>query len=116
MNYKFNFDENQILNHQFAAAPKGYDALEVDRFFDKVIKDYKEVKKILADMQKLKAKYDALHAEKVDFEAKCVALEKRLADYGKVTSTNQDNYENMQKIAAYEKFLWTLGHDPKKIK
>ena len=38
MSYKFNFDDNQILNHKFSPASKGYDALEVDKFFDLVIK------------------------------------------------------------------------------
>ena len=46
MSYKFNFDDNQILNHKFSPATKGYDA-EVDCFFDKVISDYQETKKAL---------------------------------------------------------------------
>ncbi len=116
MSYKFNFEDNQILNHQFAPAAKGYDALEVDRFFDLVIKDYKEMKRVLADLQKIQQKIDRLSAQKMDLEARNLALDQRLSEYEKARADHQDNFENIKLIAAYEKFLWSLGYDPKKIK
>jgi DivIVA domain-containing protein len=116
MSYKFNFDDNQILNHKFAPATKGYDALEVDRFFDGVIEDYQQFKKVLSDFKKLESKYQNVYSQKLDLEAKIMALEKRMKDYDKIKEANQDNFENIRRIAAYEKFLWSLGYDPKKIK
>lgn len=116
MSYKFNFDDNQILNHKFSPAIKGYDAFEVDTFFDLVIKDYQEMKKALAFFKKLESENTKLRATKSDLEAKIKSLENRLSDYERVNDDHRDNYENIRRIAAYEKYLWSLGHDPKKIK
>lgn len=116
MSYKFNFDDNQILNHKFAPANRGYDALEVDRFFDLVLKDYHEIKKVLADYKKLNLKYQQSYEQKLDLEAKLIALEKRMKDFDKIKDEHHDNFENIKRLAAYEKFLWSLGYDPKKIK
>lgn len=116
MSYKFNFDDNQILNHKFAPANKGYDALEVDRFFDKVIKDYQEFKKVTNNLARLETKYQTTYSQKLDLEARLIAVEKRMKEYEKIKDAHQDNFENIKRIAAYEKFLWSLGYDPKKIK
>lgn len=116
MSYKFIFDDNQILNHKFAPATKGYDALEVDQFFDKVIKDYQEFKKVMNDLSKLESKFKSVYSQKLDLEAKVIALEKRIRDFDKLKDSSQDNLDNLKRIAAYEKYIWSLGHDPKKIK
>lgn len=116
MSYKFNFDDNQILNHKFSPASKGYDALEVDKFFDLVIKDYQEIKRALAHLKKVESDNTRLRVLKSDLEAKIKSLENRLSDYERINEDHRDNYENIRRIAAYEKYLWSLGHDPKKIK
>ena len=116
MSYKFNFDDNQILNHKFAPANKGYDAREVDRFLDKVIKDYQEFKKVTNNLARLETKYQTTYSQKLDLEARLIAVEKRMKEYEKIKDAHQDNFENIKRIAAYEKFLWSLGYDPKKIK
>ncbi|HKM02498.1 MAG TPA: DivIVA domain-containing protein [Bacilli bacterium] len=116
MSYKFNFDDNQILNHKFSPATKGYDALEVDRFFDKVISDYQETKKALIALKKLETDYARLIMVKSDLEARVKLLENRILDYERTNGNHRDNFENIRRIAAYEKYLWSIGHDPKKIK
>ena len=37
---KLNYDTQALLNFKFKPSDKGYDALEVDQVFDKIIEDY----------------------------------------------------------------------------
>ncbi len=116
MSYQFNFDDHQILNHKFSPALKGYDALEVDRFFDSVLKDYQEMRRLVTILKKLESDNLRLKGQNSDLEARLKSIENRLAHYEKLNGDHRDNFENMRRMAAYEKFLWSLGYDPQKIK
>ena len=43
MGIKLFLSSEQILNHCFAAVPKGYDPLDVDEYLDRIIADYRTV-------------------------------------------------------------------------
>ena len=52
MGIKLNFDSSFILEKQFNGQLRGYDAYEVDKFLDLIIKDYEEMGSIIKELEK----------------------------------------------------------------
>lgn len=108
-----------LENHVFKHAPRGYDALEVDKFFDVIIQDYlmleeeklvsgKELEEAQKTIEKLKQENAALALENSKLKAKIPNM--------KNTNVNEDNILILKRIDALEKYLYKQGIDPKKIK
>ena len=115
---KLNYDAKTILNIKFSPAQKGYDPLEVDQVFDKIINDYEvtasAINQLTLDNAKRLAKNEELkkQVEKLNFEL--TSLKKKFDSLKQLSSVNGDNYELIQKIAAYERVLYKKGINPKK--
>lgn len=116
---KLKLNVEEIENHKFNNAPRGYDALEVDKFLDIIIQDYltieqedlvdrRKLDEALAQIDKLQAENDALRLQNSKLSAKIPNL--------KNANVSQDNIEILKRIDALEKYLYKRGIDPKKIK
>ena len=72
MGIKLNFDSSFILEKQFNGQLRGYDAYEVDKFLDLIIKDYKIIESNhLIEKEEL----DQLKYQIAELEKKCYNLE-----------------------------------------
>ena len=115
---KLNYDAKTILNIKFSPAQKGYDTLEVDQIFDKIINDYEvtasAINQLTLENAKQLAKNEELkkQVEKLNFEL--TSLKKKFDSLKQLSSVNGDNYELIQKIATYERILYKKGINPKK--
>ena len=115
---KLNYDSKTLLNIKFSPAEKGYDALEVDQVFDKIIEDYNAFVTSfneLAEQNKLQSeKLSELKEqhEKTLFEL--AAVKKQLETLKKTSGVTDDNYRLMTKVSAYERVLHRKGVDLKK--
>ena len=115
---KLNYDTQALLNFKFKPSDKGYDALEVDQVFDRIIEDYNAFVESYNELSKKYAKQDeTLKAlkeqyDRVTFE---LASEKRkLEALRKKSNINDDNYTLITKVANYERVLHRKGVDLKK--
>ena len=120
---KTNLTTEKILDKKFEKDVKGYNALEVDKFLDLIIADYKV---LLGEISKLKDEVFSLKREnetlKVDIRDKetVISIEKsKLAvlEKNKNYSAEQlDPIDLLQRCGKYEVKLSELGVDPSKIK
>ena len=115
---KLNFDSKSLLNFKFSPKQKGYDPLEVDEVFDKIILDYDlmslSLKKLTTDNEKNKAKIKELKDSLSQKELELASINKKLESLQKKSSINDDNYKLITKIAAYERVLHRKGVNLKK--
>lgn len=116
---KLTLSVEKIENHKFPHAPRGYDAFEVDKFLDIVIKDYllleesklvdgKELERAKREIQELREKNDELLLINKRLEAKIPDMKNQ--------NVNEDNIKILKRIDALEKYLWKQGINPDKIK
>lgn len=120
MAIKLNLDSSMILEKQFDGQLRGYNALQVDKFLDMIIKDYKIIEEnYLIEKEKL----DQLKKENTELQRELdvakVENSKMQTKVGGIRDSNSvsnENINNLKKIAAYEKFLYNHGYDPTKIK
>lgn len=115
---KLNYDAKSILNVKFSPAQKGYDTLEVDKIFDKIIEDYEtfiaEINELVVENEKQQRKVNELKREVDRLTLELVSLRKKYDTLKSTNSVNEDNYVLLQKIAAYERALYKKGVNPKK--
>ena len=120
MAIKLNLDSSMILEKQFDGQLRGYNALQVDKFLDLIIKDYKIIEEnYLVE----KGKVDDLKKDNAELQKQ---LDQLKIDYSKLKTqvgnikdsnvVNNENINYVKKISAYEKFLYNHGYDPTKIK
>ena len=115
---KLNYDSKTLLNCKFSPKEKGYDPLEVDQVFDRIINDYdaltKEISELVIENEKKKSKIDELKKEldRVNFEL--ASIKKQFNTLKKASTINEDNYKLVTKVAAYERALYRKGVDLKK--
>ena len=115
---KLNYDAKSILNIKFSANQKGYDSLEVDTVFDKIIEDYEvaiaSINELVKENEKQEAKVDELKKEIEHLTLELVSIRKKYETLKSTNSVNEDNYALLQKISAYERALYKKGVNPKK--
>ena len=115
---KLNYDSKTLLNFKFSPKEKGYDPLEVDQVFDRIISDYdaltKEISELVIENEKKQSKIDELKKEldRVNFEL--ASIKKQFNTLKKASTINEDNYKLVTKVAAYERALYRKGVDLKK--
>ena len=115
---KLNYDAKTILNIKFSPAQKGYNSLEVDETFDKIISDYLNTASTIEELVRENAKCQTKNSElkkqveTLNFELN--SLKKKFDALKQASSINGDNYELIQKISAYERVLYKKGINPKK--
>ncbi|MFA6755942.1 MAG: DivIVA domain-containing protein [Bacilli bacterium] len=115
---KLKLTSNDILNKEFDKNVKGYDALEVDKFLDQVLEDYRVIDDVVGNLnlqiRNLKSENDEL-TKKMDLIESQKEKEKHQS-FRTTSYSHLDNLELLKKISAYESKLYELGVDPSKIK
>ena len=117
---KAKYTPKTIRDIKFEKNVKGYNANEVDETLDQIIKDYEYFEKELADAKeyierletedrKLKKDLETLNIEYTKIKAKL----DRIGDTNGVT---KENLDYIVRIRQLERYIYSLGHDPKKIK
>ena len=120
MGTKITLTSQAILQKRFQGATPGYNALEVDTFLDKIIKDYKIVEgNILIsedELTDLKNKNQELEDENQRLNLELIKSQSRLTNIKEGDVVNSDNVNLIKRINALEKFIYEKGFDPTKIK
>ena len=115
---KLNYDDKTLLNIKFSPSQKGYDALEVDQIFDSIIKDYEtmsnEINELTAKNAKQQEKVNELKSELDRAKFEFASLKEKYEQLRKTSSVTGDNYELVNKVAAYERVLHRKGINLKK--
>lgn len=109
-------DSDKILKKKFNAKNGGYDALEVDEFFDQVREDYELLLAEIKRLEKEVERFDKLNAKNVNLEALNLQLTRKVKELERLVAKGGTAMENLRKIDKYERQLWALGVDPSKIK
>ena len=121
MAIKLFLNSQTIMNRVFPIVAKNaYDATEVDKFLDLIIKDYVTVEaNILVlknEYEQLKEKNKALEQEKRELEIEVERYKTRFTNINPGDNVTTDNIELVRRINALEKFLWVHGFNPNTIK
>ena len=115
---KLNYDGKSLLNVKFSPKQKGYDPLEVDQIFDKIIQDYETLSTSLNEltdkMNQEKNKYQNLKAEYDRLTFQIATLQKKFDALKRISNVTDDNYTLVNKVAAYERVLHRKGINLKK--
>ena len=115
---KLNFDGKAILNIKFSPKQKGYDPLEVDQVFDKIIEDYETLQSIVNELtisdEKKQTKLAEIKKELDGISLELASTKKQLDLLKKTSKITDDNYKLIMKVNAYEKVLHRKGVDLKK--
>ena len=120
MAIKLLLTSKDILEKEFRGSPRGYDALEVDEFLDKVLADYHmiEANSLMEkkEIDSLNEKIKELTKIKNDLEIENGKLNARFSNIKESDDVNSSNMELIKKINKYEKFLYNHGFPPETIK
>ena len=120
MGIKLFLSSEEILNHRFAAVPKGYDPLDVDEYLDRILADYRTVERnvlIKAEEQEaLEKRIESLQNDLKRLEIENAKLNSRLSDIKPTDNVNADNIDYIRRINQLEAFLYKEGYDPRIIK
>ena len=115
---KLNYDSKSLLNIKFSPKQKGYDPLEVDQIFDNIIRDYEtlnaQINELTIQNDKQQEKYDELKQELQRAQFELASLKEKYNKLKKTSSVTGDNYELVNKVAAYERVLHRKGINLKK--
>ncbi len=115
---KLNYDGKAILNVKFSPKQKGYDPLEVDQVFDKIIEDYGTLQATIYELtlsdEKKQAKLVQIKKELDSISLELASTKKQLDLLKKTSKITDDNYKLIMKVNAYEKVLHRKGIDLKK--
>ncbi len=120
MEKKVKLSANQIINKEFSASVKGYQALEVDEFLDLIVEDYvnfeKDYNSLVQQHKTLDTNYEALKRQFSELEAKYAILSAKVQNIGDNTQVSRANIDLLNRIKALENALFKYGEDPTKIK
>lgn len=120
MAIKLQLSSSEILNKQFNIENFGYEAIEVDKFLDSVIRDYllietnyliekKMLDKIQEENAELKKRVSSLEIENA-------SLKKKLKFYEENPNASVENIDLIKRISTLEKYLFKHGVNPNTIK
>lgn len=121
MAVKLFLDSQTIINRVFPIISKNaYDATEVDKFLDVIIKDYRTVEAnvlvVKQEYEQLVEKNKTLEKEKRELEIEVERYKARFTNINPGDNVTTDNLELVRRINALEKFLWAHGFNPNTIK
>ena len=109
-------DSEKLLKKKFNAKNGGYDALEVDEFFDQVRSDYETFNAQIKELERQVKRFEQLNAKNVNLEALNLQLSRKVKELERLVAKGGTAMENLRKIDKYERQLWALGVDPSKVK
>lgn len=122
-----------ILEKKFSKDLKGYKAIEVDTFLDKVIADYESfdgyyqeanahigeleerLKEAAVHLEEARAESVSLRHELKSLELDNASLHNKFDGIKPGTTPTQENYLLLKKIQAYETYLHSIGIDPNSL-
>lgn len=111
---------DEILEKVFKGSTPGYDALEVDEYLDKIIKDYKTVESNCLMLEKevrdLKKNNEQLLKDNKALVIENEKLSARFSDIKVSDGVTSENMELIKRINALEKFIYEHHLDPTLIK
>lgn len=117
---KLTLSSSQLLNKKFIGKSKGYDPLEVDMFIDEIIKDYLLVENNVLlsneDYQKIVNSNSEMKNQIREQEIVIADYKNKFNGIRENKNISLENIEYLQRIAALEKYIYSLGQDPTKIK
>ena len=119
MAIKLKLKAEEIANYKFRNVPRGYDAFEVDKYLDQIIKDYLTIENggLVSELE-----LDASNKKIAELEEKINKLtienEKlaKKATINKGNNVNSDNVKILKRIDALERYLYKKGINPDTIK
>ncbi len=114
------YSSKSLLDVQFTADLKGYDAFQVDKVLDDVIDDLKYYEKYYDDsknyIRQLETEVQELKEEKKRYELEIGALKNRLQGIKTSQNLNDSNIDLIRRISKLEDALYKKGVDPTTIK
>ncbi len=114
------YSSKSLLDVQFTADLKGYDAFQVDKVLDDVIDDLKYYEKYYDDsknyIRQLETEVQKLKEEKKRYELEIGALKNRLQGIKTSQNLNDSNIDLIRRISKLEDALYKKGVDPTTIK
>jgi DivIVA domain-containing protein len=121
MDKKTNLTRQELLEHRFSRADRGYDPLEVDEMLDKVIEDYKLFESAsprILDSDKVAKELEELRKANAELKEE---LEKERNKWKYISRDRKDihidNYELLQRIGKLEMIIHErLNMNPDDIK
>ena len=119
MAIKLKLKAEEIANYKFRNTPRGYDAFEVDKYLDQIIKDYLSIEngglvsQVELDEANRKIKDLEEQINKLTIENEKLA---KKASLNKGDNVNQDNVKILKRIDALERYLYKKGINPNTIK
>lgn len=119
MAIKLKLKSQEILDYQFQNVPRGYDALEVDKFLDNVIKDYLTIEKnsplTKEEIQALKKQIEDLEKANENLRIENEKLKAKVNSIAFTEGVTRDNAHLMKRIDALERYLYKKGINPNDI-
>ena len=120
MAIKLVLSSEQISEKVFKAVPRGYDPYEVDKFLDRIMRDYEKIEtnQLLTneELDKLNSKIKSLEKEKADLELQLGRLKTKYAGVKEGDKVTDENLDLIKRIRRLETFLWQNGFNPNNIK
>ena len=119
MAIKLKLKAEEISNYKFRNVPRGYDAFEVDKYLDQIIKDYLSIEKDgLVSQVELDAANKKISELEEQIEKLTIENEKltKKATLNKGNNVTADNVKILKRIDALERYLYKKGINPDTIK
>ena len=120
MAIKLVLSSNAIGNKVFPGVIRGYDAYEVDKYLDLIIKDYELIENNYLlekkEIDDLNAKIKQLESEKKELELELGRIKLKYQNVKPTDSVTADNIDLVKRINSLEKFLYKEGYNPAAIK
>ena len=120
MAIKLILSSEQISEKIFKGVPRGYDPYEVDKFLDRIMKDYETVESnyllTKQEVEDMKRRIKELESEKTKVEIELNRIKTKYKGVKSTDNVTEENIELLQKINKYERFLWQNGFNPYNIK
>lgn len=117
---KAKYTPKTILDIKFEKNVKGYNANEVDETLDQIIEDYEYFEKELADAKeyitRLETEDRKLKQELESLKIEYTKIKAKLDRIGDTNGVTKENLDYIVRIRQLERYIYSLGHDPKKIK
>ncbi len=111
---------NKILDKEFCAKKPGYDALEVDKFLDTIVDDYRNLEAYINELENKTSELSQtvkLYKERMDkLEIQNAVMTDKLANISNNESASLANIDLLKRISMLEQALYKAGVDPSKIK
>lgn len=120
MNCPIKLSPNKIVDKEFSITKHGYNALEVDKYLDEIVKDYVDM---INYINSLEREYDEvskstkLYKDRLDqSELENAIMKEKLKNISNNDTASLSNLDLLKRISLLEQALHKAGIDPTTIK